>query len=671
MCKLVIYNCHFGIILYLCSVKRIAVLLLFVLALTLCGCRRAAESDLLGRSRVDALNREAFLNRYRSPDSCVVFSERALSLVADSLPDYVDGVLRACNNMAFAYFQMSDGLRAEAMLGRVESLLQTRGADAANGDIEWVIAQLLRARMMQRQCRIADSYRLLYQVEQSGTLGRNRSHLLYNYAQSEYYITVLVLNFHYRDGKVATLHSLLAEVEAAFPKLKVDYAQDMALNYALAYGWQCVGESEKALGYCERNFAMLRLPAVFCRYHYANTLQMAAEALRSMPGEAPPDSVLSLYDEARKSFFDYGDPYQMLGGVTSTSHYALLVGDTAAAHRVLGDWMAMRGVWTPFTAPKLEVSLFDALIRSRYAAQADENRDWYEKRCKLQDYVAQNEREDFDLQQGLEAAMRRSRWLTVAAVTFGALLVLLVALSVLLWVNSLRLRREKRQLETANRRDVERIAGVETCLSVMRHDISPFIGFLRKPDLTPELRDEVLGQLLRTFDNIKGWTRLSVPEGLAFRAENFALQEAFDEVRGQVARPREEVSLRFDATPLRLWGDRLLVVILLRNLVANAVQHTERGSVTVSAAKAEDGMVDIAVSDTGCGMTDEQVESLFRADRVLPEGSEHGFGLILCRYIIKKHDDLTRRGCKMRVESTPGSGTTVHVVLSSANNPQR
>ena len=62
-------------------------------------------------------------------------------------------------------------------------------------------------------------------------------------------------------------------------------------------------------------------------------------------------------------------------------------------------------------------------------------------------------------------------------------------------------------------------------------------------------------------------------------------------------------------------------------------------------------------------MTAEQRESLFRADRA-PQG-DHGFGLLLCRYIIKKHDDLTRRGCRLWVESQENRGTTVHILLAS------
>ena len=647
---------------YFCSVKPKLLLTLAAMAALLAGCRDTAGPDPLRRSRVDGLNKEAFVNRYREPDSCIALSQRALRYIQDSLPDYVDGELRACNNMAFAYYQKSDRDNAYLMLARVDKTIRLRQEGMRNGDIEWVIHDLIQARLLQRDCRIADSYRLLYDIERRHLLQRNRDNLLYNYAQSEYYITSLVLNYHYRDGQESDVRTLLGEVERRRESLKVDYAQDMALNYALAYGWQSTGESTVALDYCDENFRLLGLGEdIFCPFHYANTLQMCAATLKSLPGTVSPDSVLTLYDEARQVFYDYGDPYQMLGGTTSTARYALLVGDTAFAHEVLGEWIAHRGLWTPFAAPKMEMSLFDVLLRSRMATSPDQARRWYEHHAELQDHIKQSEKEDFALQQTLATATRRSRWMTRTAMVVSTLLVALLALTALLWVNTRRLRREKRQLEEAKRRDVERIANVETCLSVMRHDVSPFVGYLRNPNLDDETRSEVLEQLLRTFDNVKNWTRLSIPSGLTFQASTFGLQEVFDEVRAQVVRPHAGVELRFEPTQLTLWGDRLLTVILLRNLVTNALQHTTEGYVTVSAAPADD-MVDIAVCDTGSGMTAEQQQSLFRADREVQ--GEHGFGLILCRYIIKKHDDLTRRGCKLWAESTEGAGTTMHVRLA-------
>ena len=641
--------------------KKIGLYLLLVATL-LTGCRGGRPIDPLKRSRIDGLNKEAFVNRYRDPDSCIALSQRVLQYIGDSLPEYVDGALRARNNMAFAYYQKSDRQNAILMLDIVDKTVHLREESMRNGDIEWVISQLLRSRLLQRDCQIADSYQLLYDIGRSHVLDHSRDNLLYNYAQTEYYITMLVLNFHYRDGREDDVRTLLQEVESRRPMLQVDYAQDMALNYALAYGWQSAGESDIALDYCESNFDILELnPSAFCPFHYANTLQMTAWALKSQPGSVPPDSVLALYDEARRVFFDYGDPYQMLGGTISTARYALLIGDTAKAHEVLDEWRSLRGTWKPFAAPKMEIGYFDVMLRSRMASSPDQARQWYEHYVDLQEYIKQNEKDDFVLQQTLTAATRRSRWMTHTAQVVSVLLVVLLVMTVLLWVNARRLHREKRELEASKRRDVERIANVETCLSVMRHDVSPFIGYLRSPNLSPELRSEVLEQLLRTFDNIKNWTRLSIPSGLVFNASVFPLQEVFDEVRTQVVSPHAGVDLLFEPTPLTVWGDRLLMVILLRNLVTNALQHTAQGSVTMSATSAE-GMVDISVSDTGCGMSAEQQENLFRADREVQ--GEHGFGLILCRYIIKKHDDLTRRGCKLWVESTEGKGTIMHVLLA-------
>ena len=647
-------------------------MLLAAALVLLVACQEQDEVDPLQRSRVDRLNKEAFVNRYREPDSCIALSQRALQYIQDSLPDYVDGTLRALNNMAFAYYQMSDYKNARRMVDMVDKTIMLRKPSMRNGDIERVIASLLEARMMQRAGQIADSYRILYDIGRSRVLERNRDNLLYSYAQTEYYITMLVLNYHYRDGKEADVRTLLDEVEARRGRLKVDYAQDMALNYALAYGWQSAGESNVALDYCDENFRLLDLgPTVFCPYHYANTLQMMASALKSLPGSVPPDSVLALYDAAREVFFDYGDPYQMLGGTISTARYALLISDTLRAHEVLNDWRALRGTWKPFAAPKMELGYFDVLIRSRMAKSADENRRWYEHYVDLQDHIKQSEQEDFVLQQTLSAARNRSRWTTRTAMVMSVLLVILLVMTVQLTLSIRRLRREKQQLEAAKRRDVERIANVETCLSVMRHDVSPFIGYLRSPNLSPELRSEVLEQLLRTFDNIKNWTKLSIPSGLTFSASVFPLQEVLDEVRGQVIRPSAGVSLHFEPTRLKVYGDRLLTTILLRNLVTNALQHTTEGSVIVESMerRVESGemFVEITVGDTGCGLTAEQRESLFRADREVQ--GEHGFGLILCRYIIKKHDDLTRRGCKLWVESEPGKGTTMHVLLAAPLKP--
>ena len=651
MHKFVIYS-------YLCRAKmrkkevvRGALIVCLALLAACCG-RSGGEGGALPAERrvhVDGMNREAFLCRYRDPQRSIGLSEAALQYMADSLPAYADGRTRAWNNLAFAHYQLSHTAEAHAAAARV-----LKNSAGRNAGVERMIAQLVEARLLQRDCRIADSYRLLYDIGRSGVTGRRHDDLLHNFAQSEYYITMLTLNFHYRNGKETDVRQLIAEVERHRDRLRVDYAQDMALNYAIAYGYQTAGESLSALDYCQRNYDILALDSTgFCPFHMANTLQMEAYALRSLPGVAPPDSVLGLYVEACDRFWDYGDPYQILGGVTSSARYALLTGDTLLAQGLLREWMDSARAWKPFAAPKMELALFDLLIRSRASQRPSDLRRWYEHHEELAAYIERNAQEDFALQTSLEEATRRSATLARFLATLIALVALLLLLTVAVWRSRLRLRHEKRQLEEAKRRDVERIANVETCLSVMRHDINPFIGYLGRADLPDDTRKEVTAQLLRTFDNIKSWTHLSV----------FAAQEAMDEAARQVIKPAEGVRLEVLPSEAVLLADRQLTVMLLRNLLNNALQHTMQGRVSVGAERRGD-MVELTVADTGCGMTAEKAAALFRVDK--PQG-EHGFGLILCRHIVKRHDDNTRRGCKIWVDSQPGAGTTVHCLLAAGH----
>jgi K+-sensing histidine kinase KdpD len=220
---------------------------------------------------------------------------------------------------------------------------------------------------------------------------------------------------------------------------------------------------------------------------------------------------------------------------------------------------------------------------------------------------------------------------------------------------------------------------------------------------------------LRTFANIKNWTSLSIPSGLQFRAEYFPFDDVAAAVAAQCLNPHPDaVRVVVQSSGITLWGDRLLVEILLRNLVSNALQHTPQGTVTLAAEVSPDDsrFSHISVSDTGTGMDPDTLETLFRPDKPLPnavpsapaandrdshsspnlgevaqraggvcqnpsetqtENTGHGFGLILCRYIVKLHDDNTIRGCRIWAESpNPAAtgplnpGTVMHLCLPQA-----
>lgn len=680
----------------------------WLLSLTLlvaCG-RQGEAPEPLARAKVDALNKGAFKLRYQDCQRSERYARRALAFIDDSLPQYDDGRLRAWNNIATACLHRA---QHDSVLAYVDSVLAYDG-NARNRDVERLLAQLSQARLKQRACDMAGCYAILYDVEHSRLLEHAGESLLYNLAISEYYITTTTLNYHYRSKSQYEQAELMNEMEARRGQLACDYAEDMSFNYALAYGYYALCADTlrqadylgKALHYCMENLHLLDDSLRYNTYDLGNTYQLVGFMLwgpkmrnASWDANAPQldeivrfaydafgfdalahdDLAFAFLSEATALFFLHDDPYQRLGAIVSTGRYSMSRGDTATARRYFTEALidtTMLGV-----APKFEAMLYEGFLTSGCATSAAEVAEWTRHELDLLDDIKQNEKADFLLQLEL-TQMRRSS----SARLIFALILLLLALALLVTLFVLRrrtkaLQRETEQLQAAKQQDVERIANVETCLSVLRHDMGPFVSYLQNEHLPDELRHEVTGQLIRTFENIKNWTNLSIPSGLQFRCSLVPLQQVFDTVSASVITPAPSVELRFEPTTLAVRGDSQLIQIMLRNLVNNALQHTTQGSVTIAARPDPDDprFVLTSVADTGTGMTPDEVENLFHADKKLKvrpntDGYGTGFGLILCRYIIKKHDDNTLRGCRIWAESVAGQGSTLLFRLAQSTSQQ-
>ncbi len=101
--------------------------------------------------------------------------------------------------------------------------------------------------------------------------------------------------------------------------------------------------------------------------------------------------------------------------------------------------------------------------------------------------------------------------------------------------------------------------------------------------------------------------------------------------------------------------DPLRLREVLVNLIANAVHHTGRGTqVVVSAAAAGDRVV-ITVSDTGPGMTGEELSRVFDRFQKGRQSAGSGLGLAIARNLVLAH------GGAMTAQSHPGQGTTMRV----------
>ncbi len=101
---------------------------------------------------------------------------------------------------------------------------------------------------------------------------------------------------------------------------------------------------------------------------------------------------------------------------------------------------------------------------------------------------------------------------------------------------------------------------------------------------------------------------------------------------------------------------------VLSNLLVNAIKFTKEGSVTVDITRNEDGGVSVSVTDTGIGISPEDMKTIFepfcQADASLSRRQDGvGLGLSIARSLMKLH------GGDLTLSSRPGEGVTATFTL--------
>ncbi|MCX5787762.1 MAG: HAMP domain-containing sensor histidine kinase [Elusimicrobia bacterium] len=117
----------------------------------------------------------------------------------------------------------------------------------------------------------------------------------------------------------------------------------------------------------------------------------------------------------------------------------------------------------------------------------------------------------------------------------------------------------------------------------------------------------------------------------------------------------------------RAYADEQAFRRVLTNLVANALNFTPAGGrVTVTANRSRAGAVAVAVADTGLGIPEERLHSLFVKFSQVPETKNKvrftrstGLGLVICKRIVEAH------GGRIWVESEYQKGSTFSFTLPS------
>ncbi len=148
---------------------------------------------------------------------------------------------------------------------------------------------------------------------------------------------------------------------------------------------------------------------------------------------------------------------------------------------------------------------------------------------------------------------------------------------------------------------------------------------------------------------------------------DFDLRSVCEEIpailQAAVAERGLSMSLIYDAAlPRYLRGDPVRIRQVLLNLAGNAVKFTERGAIRLEVARLDPDHIKVSVTDTGIGITKEQLDRLFQrftqADSSITRRyGGTGLGLAISKTLV----DLM--GGRIGAESVPGTGSTFWIEL--------
>ena len=281
------------------------------------------------------------------------------------------------------------------------------------------------------------------------------------------------------------------------------------------------------------------------------------------------------------------------------------------------------------------------------------------------------------LQRVVGKAMSSRRAMIVRIAVLGLLAILSAAILVVYILRDIKRERRDRQRIIEAKAETERIMQQrERLLLTITHDIkapaASIAGFI---DLLSEYVDQpkAVGYLQNISGSAKHLLQLvsalldyhKLESGKAERHEvSFAPAVLISECVAQMQPLAMEKKLKL-ATDVQVTesmlcrSDAFRIKQIVNNLVGNAIKYTDKGEVRVGVSIAN-RQLSISVKDTGCGMTPDELQTVFNAFTRLPgaQGKEGvGLGSTITREIV------TLLGGEINVQSAKGKGSTFTVSL--------
>jgi signal transduction histidine kinase len=216
--------------------------------------------------------------------------------------------------------------------------------------------------------------------------------------------------------------------------------------------------------------------------------------------------------------------------------------------------------------------------------------------------------------------------------------------------------------------------------SIIAHDLrSPFSGILGFSELLLEqiqakdytgieqYASNILKSSRRMMDlltNLLEWAR-SQTGMIKFEPVDIEMVNFIEEIVSmfnEISSKKSVTILTETPRTLHVSADAHMIGSVIRNLISNAVKFSTRGGKIVVRAGADASEILISVKDSGIGISESRLNSLFRPEtNNATPGTDNemgtGLGLILCKEFVEKH------GGRIWAESPEGEGAIFSFTL--------
>ncbi|MCR4614073.1 MAG: DUF5113 domain-containing protein [Bacteroidaceae bacterium] len=686
----------------------------------LTACR---EGGTVGRrERVDSLNRCAYEQHYRSTDSTEMYARMVLDGCGEE-GAYADERNEALCHLAFARAMRMDYDTAQVVYRQV--------LDGSAHELLKLVADIGMMRICQRRSANKELYdyalsaeRRMRRIAAEESLMDEGQSRLWNYAQSDYHLTLSIYYYYVRQEERAQ-----EEIECVGDHLQwvEDDPQQLAFYYFLGGNAR---SSDKVISEDNMRHIMRCLSVAYYNRHpylYSKALTTLADDMiqtgELRPGRMNylrellqiPDTVevadYSLFMSLRalRELKQYGSPFDIAQTYITIADYYLYGENPEMALD------AMQRIEVPAEAdgspkcPELMVDVREHLSMVYSALgmkpESDENRNIYLD-------ILDATRQDRMMEQRLDSLRSEQRTLNRTVLIAGIVLVLLVAL-VIYFSRRLRanyaanyfreqavvehemeqwrersdehfstLAEEQEEVEAGRYSNEQRLADQKcqyadrlTCLSLVGA-MTPFLdralNEIRKMKIggVTATRLTYLGELIERInlynEILSHWVKVRQGQ-VALHIENFAVQPLLDILgKNTNAFKSKGISLTIRPTEAIVKADRALTLFMLNTLLENARKYTPQGGAVEVAVEDAADYVELSIRDTGRGLSQEDVSTIL-SEKVY-DSSRIGAATSDDDLLTNKGHGFGLMNCKGIIDKYRKSGAAFGVCLFSVES---